>query len=872
MSPQPFEVNYHSLFEDSPLSIFLLNSNGEVVDINSKTQEIYGKERDVILNKQFTELFMVPDESIEETKSMFKDVLVGKKYGPKDIQILTSKGKKIWLNIVATLIQVGGNQLIQVITQDLRTQKDLEMKQQDSQEIYRFLTENTIDLITVVDSEFKIIYVNSTVHERKMGYTESELINTNPINLIHPEDQEIVIKSFRTVLKTGEGVQTARIKNKDGKYIWFESNGKVFKDSKGTSKVMIISRDVTERIKYEDKLQESQKRYRELANTLPEVIFEIDLDFNLIYTNLVASKIFGYSKEDFKRGLTVFQFLHPDEEKNIIEVLNRLFKGEQVKPEILRLKKKDGTYIYMRYFVSPIYSEGKIIGGRSILHDITDIREAEEKIKESEEKFRTIAEQSLLGICIIQDDKVKYVNNVLVDLLGYSKKEMDGWKSGEFFKTIHPGDKKKVIELATLPDEDFLEGIRSYEARALNKSGKIIWMDVYYKKIIFEEKPAYLISFNNTSEKKKAEENLRESEERYRFLFQNSPFSILLIDRSGKIIDCNSALERLIGYERRDIIGKKYSNLLIVQKEYIPLLLERLGKISKGESTPPLDIQLLRKDGTQIWANIESSLMKIGDQVFIIVMGLDISSKKKAEEKLKELDGMRREFIDRASHELKTPITIVYGAYQLLNTLYMDRFDTEVLELLEMAFSGTKRLKKLVDDLLNVSKLESRMVKLEKKETNLSELIRNCVNELNYLTNQKDQKIELILPDELIVKVDPLRIELTLTNLLTNSIKYTPHEGKIFIKLEKREDYAELKIEDTGIGLTNEEIEKLFKRFTKIENPYSNDKEDIDLGSTGLGLHISKAIVELHDGKIWAESKGRNKGSTFIVRLPLMNN
>ncbi len=872
MTPQPFEIKYQSLFKDSPLSIIILNSNGEIVEINSKAEEIYDIKKESIHHKHFTELFKSPENVINEMKDLVGEVLASRNYGPKDIQISTHKGKKLWLNIVASLIKVGDNQLIQVITQDLNTIKDLEEKLKESDGKLKLLTESSVDLIIVVNSEFKVEYLNTQVQLKKMGYTESEILNSNALNLVHPEDRVLISKSFRKVLKTGEGIATARIKRKDGDYLWFESNGKVFKDSKGMNKVLIISRDVTERIKYEEKLQESQKRYKELANTLPEVIFEIDLDFNLIYTNLVASEIFGYSKEDFKRGLTVFQFLHPDEKNTVIEILNRLFKGEEVKPEIVRLKKKDGTYIHMRSFVSPIYNEGKIIGGRSILHDITDLREAEEKIKESEEKFRTIAEQSLLGICIIQDDKVKYVNNVLVDLLGYSKKEMDGWKSGEFFKTIHPGDKKKVIELATLPDEDFPEGIRSYEARALNKSGKVIWMDVYYKKIIFEEKPAYLISFNNTSEKKKAEENLRESEERYRFLFQNSPFSILLIDRSGKIIDCNSALERLIGYERRDIIGKKYSNLLIVQKEYIPLLLERLGKISKGESIPPLDIQLLRKDGTQIWANIESSLMKIGDQVFVIVMGLDISSKKKAEEKLKELDGMRREFIDRASHELKTPITIVYGAYQLLNTLYMDRFDTEVLELLEMAFSGTKRLKKLVDDLLNVSKLESRMVKLEKKETNLSELIRNCVNELNYLTNQKDQKIELILPDELIVKVDPLRIELTLTNLLTNSIKYTPHEGKIFIELEKREDYAELKIEDTGIGLTNEEIEKLFKRFTKIENPSNNDKEDIDLGSTGLGLHISKAIVELHGGTITAQSAGKNKGSTFIVRLPIMNN
>jgi signal transduction histidine kinase len=163
------------------------------------------------------------------------------------------------------------------------------------------------------------------------------------------------------------------------------------------------------------------------------------------------------------------------------------------------------------------------------------------------------------------------------------------------------------------------------------------------------------------------------------------------------------------------------------------------------------------------------------------------------------------------------------------------------------------------------------MVKLEKTETNLSELINDCLTELNYLIKKRDQEIELKIPKKLMINVDRLRIELVLTNLLTNSIKYTPDKGKILIKLDEKKDYAELSVEDTGIGLTTGEIEKLFKRFTKIANPY-DEFMDMDLGSTGLGLHITKAIVELHNGTITCRSAGKNKGSIFIVRLPFMNN
>ncbi|MBY9018845.1 MAG: PAS domain S-box protein [Candidatus Lokiarchaeota archaeon] len=1119
MSPQPFEVNYQSLFEDSPLSITLLNSNGEIVEINSITKEIYGVERDLILNKHFTELFIVPDENIQEMKKIFKEVLAGNKYGPNDIQILTQKGEKIWVNVVASLIQVGDNQLIQVLTQDINQRKllersieesemrykglydsspisltvtdssgvildinsatekifgfkksevigekyfnlgiyspeqverfkkdfkeslkgkkispmELQIKRKDgtiawlnvqnslkqignefliegiaqditerktaeqkliesedkyrnladslpevifeidlsynitytnsiaskifgysneefkkgmkisqfltfddkelilkqtkqlfrgeyikplqlrlkrkdgtlffaeihasrifkensvsgvrciihdindlkntqkkikeSEEKYRLLSENAKDLITVIDHRFKIDYINEKAHIRLMGYSSEDLIGKNSLDLIHPEDRELVIKALKEKYNSIE----VRIRRNNGEYLWMDTSAEFYKNQDGKNYILTISRDISERKEAVQKLIDSEKKYKELANSLPEVIFEIDLKFKLVYTNAIASEIFGYSHDEFKKGLNVFDFILEQDKAEVIRNLSLIFKGKSIDPLIMQLKKRDGTIFYGSLNATPIYKGTTIIGMRSIIHDVTEMVKAEERIKESEEQFRTISEQSLMGISIIQEEKVNYVNKTLAHMLGYSIKEMLNWGQGEFFKTIHPEDKRKIIELATKNENQDDPNVQYYEARGIHRDGSTIWLEIYNKHIMFQNKPAFLVSYIDISERKKAKEELRESEEKYRFLFKKSPSSMLLIDTSGNIEDCNPALEKLIEYDRAELIGNKFSDLSFIHPKYLPHLLKRLKQISDGEEIPSIDIQLIKKDKSLIWVNYDSSLVKMGNKTYIMVMGHDISAKKEAEEKLKQLDEMRQEFIDRASHELKTPITTIYGAYQLLNTLYMDRFDTEVLELLEMAFSGTKRLKKLVDDLLDVSKLESRMVKLEKTETNLSELINDCLTELNYLIKKRDQEIELKIPKKLMINVDRLRIELVLTNLLTNSIKYTPDKGKILIKLDEKKDYAELSVEDTGIGLTTGEIEKLFKRFSKIANPY-DDKMDIDLRSTGLGLHITKALIELHNGTIHAKSGGKNKGSTFIVRLPFMNN
>jgi signal transduction histidine kinase len=245
----------------------------------------------------------------------------------------------------------------------------------------------------------------------------------------------------------------------------------------------------------------------------------------------------------------------------------------------------------------------------------------------------------------------------------------------------------------------------------------------------------------------------------------------------------------------------------------------------------------------------------------------DISATKELEIKLKELNEMRKEFIDRASHELKTPITTVYGAYQLLDLLHKDNFNPEQLELLEMASIGTKRIKKLVDDLLDVSLMESKKFTINKSKTNLSDIIINCIKEMKYFSSKRNHKIEIDILPELSINIDESRIELVLTNIISNAIKYTPSDGSISIKMNSDGQFAFIEVKDSGVGLTQEEIDDLFKKFSRIESPLKKDL-DMDLGSTGLGLFLSKEIIKLHQGEIWAESEGKGKGSTFIVKIP----
>jgi len=984
------EKRYRVLYEASPNSLTLTNSEGIILNVNSATEMIFGYTKREVIGKNYTDLGIYSPEQIKILKNIYKEALAGIKIEPQDFKIKRKNGTFAWINLQNSLKEINGEILIEGIVQDITDRKKAEkllreseeryrnladslpevifeidlsftitytnsiaskvfgytnqefkegktvfdfvtledkelllkqtkqifrgefvkplqarLKRKDgtlffahihasrifkensvsgvrciihditdlkntqkkikeSEEKYRLLSENARDLITVIDNNLKIEYINEKAHKSLMGYSLEDLIGKKALDFIHPEDQELIMKA----LNERYGSTETRVRKKSGEYIWMDTSAQFYKNSDGKNYILTIARDISERKESAQKLIESEKKYKELANSLPEVIFEIDLKFKLVYTNAIASKIFGYSHEEFKKGLNVFDFILEGDRDEVIRNLSLIFRGKTVDPLIMQLKKKDGTIFYGSLNATPIYKDNKIIGMRSIIHDVTEMVKAEERIKESEEQFRTISEQSLMGISIIQEERVKYVNKTLAHILGYSIKEMLNWGQGEFFKAIHPDDKRRVIEFATKNENQDDPSVQYYEARGIHSDGSTIWLEIYNKHITFQNKPGFLVSYIDITERKKAKEELRQSEEKYRFLFEKSPVSILLINTKGKIEDCNPALEKLLKYERSELIGKSYSTLPFMPSKYLPVLLKRFKQISDGQSTPSIELQLIKKDGSLIWVNYESSLVKMGDETYIMVMGHDISDTKELEMKLKDLNEMRKEFIDRASHELKTPITTVYGAYQLLDLLHKDKFDSEQLELLEMASIGTKRIKKLVDDLLDVSLLESKTFKVNKSRANLSNIIINCIKEMKYFSNKRNHEIDIDILPELNMNIDESRIELVFTNLISNAIKFTPSKGKIQVKMQSDGKFAQVKISDSGVGLSSEEIKNLFKKFSIIESPLKKDL-DMDLGSTGLGLFLSKEIIELHGGEIWAESEGKGKGSTFTVKIPI---
>lgn len=503
---------------------------------------------------------------------------------------------------------------------------------------------------------------------------------------------------------------------------------------------------------------------------------------------------------------------------------------------------------------------------------IDSLKKEKEQLEGSERKYRLITENVRDLVSVLDDQfRLVFISNSVKEISGFTREEVLCQNPNEY---VHPDDLGKM---QTFFRKVMKDGIANVQIRQRRKDGIYRLLDVKAKFVKDDTLKGFIIVVSrDVTEQEEIAISLKASEEKYRHLFEAIPFFVLLLDLDGTIIDTNPACKKVVGYMRNDLIGKKYKDLNIVDKEMLPQLLERLNKFARNgiDSVPYIDVKLKKKTGEKMWISFTSSLVKTSTQTFIQVIGIDVTESKKLDQlkeeeiqKLKKLDQMRKDIIMTVVHELKTPLTSIMGASEFLLNIESDCRDESQQEILDLIGKGGKRLSNLVTKLLDITRLEYAQFALELSNTDLPALFSEIIEEMSYLIKMKFLDVKIDIPESLNLNVDKNRMEQVIINLLSNAIKNTPSHGKINIDVKEDNNLIKIRISDTGIGLTDEELRLIFTQFGKLKREKELVK-DIDIRGTGLGLFITKKIVELHNGKIWAESEGRNKGATFTVQIP----
>ena len=373
---------------------------------------------------------------------------------------------------------------------------------------------------------------------------------------------------------------------------------------------------------------------------------------------------------------------------------------------------------------------------------------------------------------------------------------------------------------------------------------------------------------------KKAEQELIESEEKYRQLFENSPEIIVLANPDGVILEYNSAAEKAFGYRKDEVIGRYYYKFGIFDSDQISIINKRYKEILRGKQKKFEEFKVKRKDSSSFWILFQSTIVKLGNKPYILALAQDITEIKKAEKlieeeliKLKRLDDIKNELITRASHEFKTPLTSILASAELFLNLFKGVYTEEMKQLIEIIYEGGKRLENLVKKTIDISLIESESISYMREREDIGKLINKCVNDLIYLADKRELSLELNVQENIFIQIDKNKITEVIKNILSNAIKNTPPKGIISISLKRMKKHLEISIKDTGVGFTEIELQRIFQKFGKIER-YGKDF-DVDLEGPGLGLYLAKQIIEMHGGNIWAESEGLNKGATFTIELPI---
>lgn len=734
------EEKYRILSENSDDLITLYDEKFRMIYINAESHSrVLGYPLKKFLKASFKNIIAHKDDVIPLINIIKKGIEKGSYRG--QIRFKHQEGYYLWFQITAKFFSVESeNRKLLVVARNITDIKQFEHDLRESEEKYRFLTENSDDLIVLYNNKIVAEYINAKTHSRVLGYAPEKFLKASfKSRITHKDDVKPYLASFRAGVEKGSYRIQIRFKHKDGHYLWFQIYGKFFDDIFNKKKLLVVARNITDIKQAEENLKESEEKYRGFVNNISDIIYEIDIKGTCSYVSHQLLDILGVTPEEMT-SQNVFKFVHPEDLTKVAEEFKRAFNSENNHYIEFRLRHKDGHYVSISSRVSAIRigGENKLTG---VLVDITERKRVEQKLEESEEQFRTIAEQAFMGIMIIQEDKLVYTNAALLSIFDFSSKDIEGWTKEDITRLVHPLDLVFLIEYRQKLREG-VPGIKNYYSyRVFTKSGKLKWIDQFSKNIVFKGEPAELITI------------------------------------------------------------------------------------------------------------------------------IDITEKKEAEEELIKLNNLKSEMFVRTSHELKTPLVSIKGFSDLLLTVHRSKLDDYSISKITAIKNGADRLQKLIGDILKAAELESGYTKIKLKNDNLSNIIHICVREVQGFADLRNHELEINVQPKLIADFEEEQIHKVVSNLLNNAIKYTPPNGKIEISSEIKDNFIITSVKDNGIGFTSEEKQKIFKQFGKIEH-YGQNLEVVPDG-TGLGLFISRKIVELHGGEIWVESEGRNKGSTFYFTLPL---
>jgi len=493
-----------------------------------------------------------------------------------------------------------------------------------------------------------------------------------------------------------------------------------------------------------------------------------------------------------------------------------------------------------------------------------------ESLEKSEERFRSVAQTASDAIITIDTSgDIVFWNRVAQAMFGYSADEALG-KSLTFvmpqrFHEAHKKGLKRVVSTA----ETKIIG-KTVEMAGVRKTGSEFPLELSVATWKSGEETFFTAIIRDVTERKRAEYALRESEEKFRNLAEQSP-NMIFINKKGRVVYANKKCEEITGYTREEFYSPHFNFLSLIAPESRDLIKASFGRHLKGDEVAPYEYTLITKGGSKIDSILTTKLIKYEGENAILGTVTDITERKRAEQEIQELNEILEfraqelaaankeleAFSYSVSHDLRAPLRTIDGFSRALLEDYGNKLDETGKDYLQRVHAGTQHMRQLIDDLLNLSLVIR--TKITREETDLSELARNIAVELK--KTQPDRQVQFVIQEGVLVQGDPRLLREVLENLLGNAWKFTQNRSQA--KIEFGETGTEGKkvyfVRDNGAGFDISYADKLFVPFQRLHST-------AEFSGNGVGLAIAGRIIDRHGGRIWAEGEVE-KGATFYFTL-----
>ncbi len=642
-----------------------------------------------------------------------------------------------------------------------------------------------------------------------------------------------------------------------------------------------LNRDLVEEIKrrkgIEEALRMEKSRFQALVENSPVGMVMIEEDGEYQYVNPKFTELFGYEVGEIPQGRDWFRKAFPDSEyrhrviRNWLEDLKVSHSGE-LRPRIYHVRCKDGTEKVAHFRPVQLDTGNHLVA----CQDMTARIEAEEALRKSEKQFRTLVETVQDVIWTVDMNlKFTYVSPSVTELLGYSVDEI---MKLDPLDVPAPSSRAKVMGILEEEISRDLAGILSEravrvgEVELYRKDGTKVWSEITGCFVRDpDRKPIEILGVaHDISHRKIAEEALKRSEKTARSLLNATTDEAVLVGHDGSIVACNETFADRYGTTVEEVTGLNIMKLmpshLARARQAKGLEVIRTGKAVQFSDQhtgtrlnhtvyPVFDSQetverlaIFSRDTTEQWRTLQELI--------------------KAKEIAEEASLAKTEFLTNMSHELRTPLNAIIGFSEILEDQLFGTLNKTQLRYVGHVLSSGRHLLDLINSILDLAKVESGKMELQLSQVNMKTVLRESLLMIKERAGSHDLTVDVEMQDRVsdeTVYADETKLRQILYNLLSNAVKFTPVRGQVRTSVLIENGNLVVSVSDTGIGLKTEDHERIFGAFEQLDSSLGRRHD-----GTGLGLALTRRLVELHGGKIWAESDGPNRGSTFTFTIPIV--